>query len=136
MKYLFTLLILSTSFFAHTSNDIEQLRHIKQTLWPQAYRDQNTDLLNQILHAKFQMTDNKGEISTKDNELAAVKLHAWTVENFSYHIERLEIFNQNTAVISGRGETKTYTYRSSNVLIKEDGRWQAILSHVSGFKEK
>ena len=39
------------------------------------------------------------------------------------------------AIVAGSGEAEKYRYRSSNVLIKEDGRWQAVASHVSGYEE-
>lgn len=117
-------------------SDEDVLRNIKTKLWPKAYRTQDTELLSQILHPKFQMIDGNGQISTRKQELKAVETTPWNPQNFTYHIERLEIFNGDTAVVSGRGETDTYTYRSSNVLIKESGSWQAIASHVSGFKLK
>ena len=31
---------------------------------------------------------------------------------------------------------EAYSYRSSNVLIKEDGAWRAVASHVSGVKSR
>jgi hypothetical protein len=40
------------------------------------------------------------------------------------------------AIVDGTGLADGYTYRSSNVLIKADGRWQAVASHVSGFAER
>jgi hypothetical protein len=51
------------------------------------------------------------------------------------------VFPNCTAVISGQGRVETLagdgrrqvaTYRSSNVLIKVDGMWRPIASHVSG----
>ena len=39
------------------------------------------------------------------------------------------------AVIDGTGVAERYTYKSSNFLIKEDGEWRAIASHVSGRKD-
>jgi len=124
-----------TALAAETS-ELEQLRQLKLTLWPQAYRTQDTALLEQILHPQFQLIDANGKTTSKADELEYIKSNAWQVVNFSYRIDRLEVFSGHTAVISGRGETDTYSYHSSNVLIKKDGRWQAIASHVSGFKAK
>ena len=126
---------------AHTSlaaaaSDLEQLRQLKLTLWPQAYRTQDAALLDQILHPQFQMIDVNGKTTSKADELEYIKSNVWQAVNFSYRIDRLEVFGGHTAVISGRGETDTYSYHSSNVLIKNHGRWQAIASHVSGFKAK
>ena len=42
---------------------------------------------------------------------------------------------RHTAIIDGTGVAAQYSYRSSNVLIKEDGRWRAVASHVSGYRE-
>ncbi|WP_223787422.1 nuclear transport factor 2 family protein [Marinicella meishanensis] len=118
------------------ADDAAQLKHLKLTLWPQAYRSQDAELLAQILHPQFQMIDAGGQTTTRQQELQYVKDNPWTAVNFQYHIERLEVFAGHTAVVSGRGETDTYQYHSSNVLIKQDGRWQAIASHVSGFQRK
>lgn len=121
---------------ATESSDLEQLKHLKLTLWPQAYRAQDAALLDQILHPQFQLIDANGQSSNKLEELEYVKNHVWQAVNFSYQIDRLEVFDEHTAIISGRGETDTYQYHSSNVLIKSEGRWQAIASHVSGFQHK
>ncbi len=39
-------------------------------------------------------------------------------------------------VITGTDENVGYkiTYQSSNVLLKHDGKWRAVASHVSGVK--
>lgn len=121
---------------ANPDLDKAQLKHLKLTLWPQAYRTQDAKLLGQILHPQFQMIDANGQTSTRQEELQYVANNPWTAVNFQYHIERLEVFDGRTAMVSGRGETDAYQYHSSNVLIKQDGRWQAIASHVSGFQHK
>ncbi|MFC4347112.1 nuclear transport factor 2 family protein [Kordiimonas lipolytica] len=119
-----------------TSGDEATLRHLKTVLWPQAYRTQDTDLLGQILHPTFEMIDNEGRRSDRKSEIEFVSKHAWTPSNFSYTIERLEIYDGKFAVVDGTGATDTYKYKSSNYLIKENGHWRAIGSHVSGYKEK
>ena len=117
-------------------SDRQALINIKEQLWPKAYREQDAELLDRLLHSSFQMIDAEGKRSTKANELEYVRTHEWNVENFRFHIQRLDIYDAGFAVIDGMGETDTYTYMSSNYLVKEDGRWQAIGSHVSGFKKK
>jgi len=71
------------------------------------------------------------------------RLHfAWVAENewnpgtFEYRIERLDIYDGRWAIIDGTGIAETYSYKYSNVLIKEDGRWQAVASHVPGYEER
>jgi len=82
------------------------------------------------------MIDSRVQTSDRQQGLQYVANNPWTAVNFHSQIERLDVFGGHTAVVSGRGETDTYRYHSSNVLIKQGGRWQAIASHVSGFKPK
>lgn len=115
--------------------DEETLRHFKTVLWPQAYRTQDTELLDTLLHPSFEMLDDQGNRSTKAGELDYIENNSWNPANFRYTIERLDVYDGRFAVVDGTGTTDSYSYTSSNYLIKEDGRWQAIGSHVSGFRE-
>ena len=105
-------------------------------LWPRAYRTQDTQLLDRLLDDRFQMIDAEGNRSTKQKELDWVAANAWNPGEFEYRIERLEIFDGNTAIIDGTGIATGYTYKSSNVLIRKDGQWRAVASHVSGYRER
>ncbi|NVJ66807.1 MAG: nuclear transport factor 2 family protein [Gammaproteobacteria bacterium] len=123
-----------------TPTDEQQLRHLKTTLWQQAYRNGDVKLLDKILHESFQFVQNDGSISTKAKELDFVANNQWNPKSFRYEILRLDIYQGQFAVVSGTGHAETqngtkYQYHSSNHLIKQDGRWQAISSHVSGYKE-
>lgn len=116
------------------SDNYEVLRHFKTVLWPQAYRTQNVELLDRLLHDSFEMLDADGNVSTKQQELEYIKNNEWDPGSFEYRIERLQIYQGSFAVIAGTGVAEAYTYKSSNFLVKEDGEWRAIASHVSGFK--
>ena len=117
------------------ADDFQTLRNFKEVLWPQAYRTQDVALLDRLLHESFQMIDANGELSTKAKELEYIANNKWDPGTFEYRIERLEIYQDAFAVIAGTGIAETYTYKSSNFLVKEDGKWKAIASHVSGFQE-
>ena len=123
------LLTLTTAANAH---DEATLRHFKTVLWPTAYRTQDTELLDRLLHEDFELINADGERSSKQDEIAYIRDNAWDPGEFEYRIERLDIYQGSLAIISGTGVAETYTYKSSNVLIKEDGQWRAIASHVSG----
>ena len=124
-------------------SDKEILTHLKTVLWPQAYRQQDTGLLNRILAEEFQMISDKGEWSGKADEMAYIARHKPTYKSFTFQIKRLDIFENDTAVVAGIGIIKNsdnngpyvVTYHSSNVLIKRMGQWKAIASHVSGVKK-
>ncbi|WP_425391416.1 nuclear transport factor 2 family protein [Ekhidna sp.] len=134
----------STNPVVITDQDEETLREFKTVLWPKAYNEQDTALLNQLLHAKFEMMDDNGDSFTKADELDYISNYAPSHDEFNYEITRLDLFDNGTAVISGTGTMKGVeggeayitTYKSSNVLVKENGQWKAISSHVSGVKEE
>ncbi len=120
---------------AMAQNDEATLRELKTVLWQQAYREQDTALLGRILHDSFKMIDGEGGHSDKQNELQWVAANAWNPGEFEYRIERLDIYDGKFAIVAGKGLATDYSYSSSNVLIKEDGRWQAVSSHVSGYQK-
>ena len=121
---------------AENQEDEQTLRQFKTVLWPRAYRTQDVELLGRLLHKSFQMIDADGGRSTRQKELDWVAANGWNPGSFEYVIERLDIYDGRIAIIDGTGVAEKYTYKSSNVLIKEDGEWRAISSHVSGYKEK
>ncbi len=148
-----TLILLSSlCFFSviHTfespqKTDLEILTYLKEVEWPKAYREQDVQLLDRILAEEFQMISNDGSWSTKAQELADIQKSKPTYDSFRFEIKRLEIFENQTAVIAGEGHIyasdksgkKTYTtYQSSNILIKRRGLWKAINSHVSGVRRE
>ena len=136
MRSFATKLALVCIFFpaAALSDDYEVLRNFKTVLWPQAYRTQDVELLDRLLHDSFEMIDDEGNRSTKQEELEFIRNNQWDPGRFEYRIERLQIYQGSFAVIDGTGVAETYTYKSSNFLVKEDGVWRAIASHVSGFQ--
>lgn len=130
-------LLISTKVFAEQLSDEEDhLRHLKTVLWPQAYRTQDVNLLDQILDDSFEMIGADGTRSNKEAELRFVADNKWNPSGFKYIVQRVSIYDHRFAIIDGHGDSDTYSYASSNVLIKRNGKWKAIASHVSGFMEK
>lgn len=121
-------------------DDAATLRELKTVLWPRAYSQPDPALLEAILAAEFQMIDDSGAVSTRAEELAYVrgKQPDPPERRFRFVIERLEVFEGGSAVVTGMGHITDprngpgeSRYRSTNVLVKRDGRWQAVASHVS-----
>jgi ketosteroid isomerase-like protein len=123
-------------------NDEAVLRNLKEIEWAKAYREQDTKLLDRILADEFQMIDNDGNWSNKKLELEYNKNNKPLYDSFRFEIKRLDIFENGTAIIAGTGHITgkdkdgeyKIEYQSSNVLIKRNGIWKAISSHVSGVK--
>jgi Domain of unknown function (DUF4440) len=141
--FLFIVLAMSSAVAGPTLEDEAALRHIKEVDWPTAYREQKSELLDRILAAEFQMIDADGASSSKAEELEYVRKNKPSYDSFRFEIKRLEVFENDCAVVGGtgfiterRGGAEVVTqYQSTNVFIKRDRRWQAIASHVSGVKE-
>ncbi len=122
-----------------SDEDLKALRYLKEVEWPQAYRESDTLLLNRILGDDFQMIDAAGNWSDKAGELKWIKENNYAPDSFNYEIKRLETLENGTALICGTGHIfndSTHTiYQSSNILIKREGVWKAVASHVSGIKQ-
>lgn len=124
------------------SSDEAALREIKETLWPRAYAEQDVELLDEILADEFQMVDAEGNWSTKHDEIEWVRANAPSYDSFVFEIKRLEIFPNGTAIVAGEGTVTdtgddnpvVSTYQSTNILIKRNGAWRAVASHVSGVR--
>lgn len=132
--------------FAHADRVADEavLRELKEDLWPRAYREQDTQLLDRILADEFQMIDDAGQWSTKADQLARVANSTPSYDSLVFTIRRLDVFENDTAVVAGTGTVRgrdengewVGEYQSTNVLIKRKGEWKAICSHVSGFRRK
>ena len=128
---------------ADTSADEAAIRELKETLWPKAYFEQDTALLDRILAPEFQSVDDDGNWSTKAEEIEWVAKNKPSYESLAFEIRRLDIFPNGTAIAAGTGTIRGHDengpyvgqYQSTNVLIKRDGEWRAVASHVSGYKK-
>lgn len=145
MKWIlfFSFLLPAWHSFAQTkAEDEKALRYLKEVEWPRAYREQDTVLLDRILADEFKMIGSDGEWSGKKEELAYIRKNKPSYKSFKFNIKRLDIFENNTAIVSGTGVIQSkddkgdyeFIYQSSNVLIKRNGIWKAIASHTSGDK--
>ncbi|MBK8503082.1 MAG: nuclear transport factor 2 family protein [Saprospiraceae bacterium] len=134
--------IFSLSAQTSTSDEVN-LRNLKQELWPKAYQTQDIALLDKILSNDFQMIDANGNVFQKKDELEYVKRNKPNYDSYKFHVERLQIFEKNTAIISGTGMTQGHdehgpyiiTYRSSDLLVKSGNSWKAVSSQVSGLNK-
>ena len=132
----------SGSLEAEERSDESALREIKEVLWPRAYTQQDVALLDSLLADEFQMVDADGNWSTKAEELEWISSNPPSYDSLVFEIIRLDIFENGSAIVAGKGivsgtdEQGPYNleYQSTNVLIKREGAWKAVASHVSGIK--
>lgn len=124
------------------AEDKRVLMNIKKVLWPKAYREHDTVLLDKLLDSDFALIDSTGSWTGKLDELNYLKTKQPFPPSFNFHIKRLDIFENGTAIVAGIGEIRdkdekgayVFTYHSSNVLIKRNGSWKAVSSHTSGYQ--
>lgn len=122
--------------------DRAALRHLKEVLWPKAYAEQDVELLDSILAAEFKMVDADGNWFTKQDELDYIRKNKPGYDSLVFVVKRLDVFENDSAIVAGEGTVRgkdtegsyVMTYQSTNVLIKRDGKWKAVASHVSGVK--
>jgi hypothetical protein len=122
-----------------TEKDKESLRYLKEVEWPKAYREQDTVLLDRILGDDFKMIDDEGNGSDKKAEMDWIKNNKWSRDSFYFEIKRFDILENGTAIVAGTGhiveDSSETIYQSSNILVKRNGQWKAVASHVSGSKK-
>ncbi len=124
------------------SDDEATLRQIKTVEWPRIYREQDVQALDRLLADDFVVYDSSGA-TPKAEELAWLAKNAWKNDGFSYRIQRLSIYG-DTALIVGEGLVRFASgekphqtrYVSSNVFVREDGRWRAVSSHVGEARDE
>jgi len=137
------LILQSTPAPSEQRTDESVLREIKEVLWPRAYAQQDVELLDSLLADDFQMVDAEGNWSTKADELDWVRANKPSYHSLVFKIKRLQIYETGSAIVAGKGlisgsdDNGPYTleYQSTNVLVKSDGSWKAVASHVSGIKK-
>ena len=136
------LLVALAGATASTDSDEATLRHLKEVVWPKAYAEQDVKRLDSILAPEFRRVDADGNWFTKEDELERLRTTKPAYDSLVFAIKRLDVFENGTAIVAGEGTVRgkdrdgayVMTYQSTNVLIKRNGEWKAISSHVSGRK--
>jgi hypothetical protein len=130
----------STALAADCSSQEAELRSIKLERWPGFYRSQDVAGLDRFLVDGFQIVDSQGKATPKDDELRWLAANPWTPRDFVYEITSVTCPTPAIAIIVGQGRSTradgsrrvAHSYVSSNVLVRSEAGWQAVLSHISG----
>ena len=134
----FALLMAAPAAYAAPCADEAALRDLKTRIWPGYYRNQDVEGLSRFLDDDFRVIDSEGVAETKPQVLAWVRTTPWQPSNFRYDVQTVVCPADDVAIIAGQGSFDTeagrQVYTSSNVLVRKDGRWRAVLSHVSGVR--
>ncbi len=117
-----------------------ELRSIKLERWPGFYRDQDVTGLSNFLDDSFMVIDSSGTATPKADELLWLAANPWSPSDFVYQITSISCPTPEMAVIVGEGRSTrpdgarriSNRYISSNVLVRSETGWRAVLSHISG----
>lgn len=126
------------------ANDLGELTDIQKNQWVKAYMEQDTVLLDELLHEYYQLIDDNGDRYTKKDELDYISNYPPSYSSQEFEILEIDIVDNGSAVvlakatIKGSDDVEAYitTYTSSTSFVKLNDKWKAISSHVSGVKEE
>ncbi len=126
------------------ANDLSELTDIQKNQWVKAYLEQDTALLNVLLHERYQLIDDNGDKYTKQDEMTYVSNYPPSYSSQEFEILEIDIIEMGAAVVlakstlKGTDGSEAYitTYTSSTSFVKISDQWQAINCHVSGVKEE
>lgn len=117
---------------------------IKTRTWPDFYREQNVEGLDNYLADSFVIIGDEGEATEKADELKWVSENAWDPTDFRYEVQRFDWFTDNLVQVTGtgtslretdHGEPCKHRYTSTNLVRRAPDAplgWRALTSHVSG----
>ena len=109
-----------------------------------AYQRNDAAALDSLIHDSYTLTDSKGVITTKADDIRDAK--ARTVEYSTFHNEDMKVrIYGNSAIVTGRTILQGKAKDGSNVdvevqftdtVILVNGRWRIVAGHVSRLKPK
>jgi hypothetical protein len=108
----------------------------------EAFRVGNVDYLDTALDARFTLTDSRGAVTTKEQELAAVRAGNPKYEIFRNSDMKVRLYG-DTALVNGittvQGTADGQPFRAelqfTDTLIKRNGAWQLAASHASPLRK-
>lgn len=125
-------------------NDLNVLADIQKNQWVKAYMEQDTILLDKLLHKDYQLIDDNGDRYTKKDELTYISNYPASYSSQEFEIIEIDLIENGSAVVLAKSTLKgeegaeayITNYVSSTSFVKQEGKWVAINSHVSGVKEE
>ena len=124
--------------------DIQALTEAKVETWRQIYRDSDAAGLAAFLDDKFVFIPGGGDPLSKNDEVTYLRENDVDMApDFQFHVEDIIFTGPDSAIVYGIGKSTrenddgqpcAHSYRSSNTLIRKNGNWHPVFSHVSGAK--
>jgi ketosteroid isomerase-like protein len=111
--------------------------------WCNAYLKSDAKALESILADDYTLTNSRGEITTKADDVEEARKVDPKYEVFENRDMKVRLYG-DTAVVTGRtlvkgtsgGKPFAAEFQFTDTLIRRDGRWRAVAGHVSKIGEK
>lgn len=120
-----------------TSSEEDEVRRVESD-WGDAFEQRDFGALDRIMADEYILTDPLGNVRGKAESLAALATNE--VRFDSTESDNVTVcINGDTAVVTGRstfkgryrGWSMAGQYQYTDVLVKRNGSWQAISSHIT-----
>ena len=118
-------------------SDEDEVRRI-EIEWGDAFERRDMATLDRLMADEYILTDPLGSVRSKAESLAALKTNEVLFESTNSDDVNVRI-NGDTAVVTGRstfrGRYKGWSmagqYQYTDVLVKRQGSWKAVSSHIT-----
>lgn len=117
-----------------TENQVRQI----ESDWGDAFERRDLTTLDRLMADEYILTDPLGHIRNKTETLAAIKTNQVDFESTQSADVNVTIYD-DTAVVTGRstfrgrykGWSMSGCYQYTDVLVKRNGSWKAVSSHIT-----
>jgi ketosteroid isomerase-like protein len=104
-----------------------------------AYLHGDTEKIAKFLAEDYTLTNSKGEISKRADDIAYVKSGKVHYDVFENYDMKVRLYGDSTAVVTGRtklkgvynGEPIDKVVQFTDTLVKQNGQWRLAAGHVS-----
>ena len=113
--------------------------------WAHAYLTDDAAFLENLLSPTFVLTNVRGVVSTKDEEVGEVRDHFIHYDKFESSDMKVHLYG-DTAFVTGETYIKATvtktdrpinaSVRFTDVFVRHDGKWQAIVSQATALPAK
>ena len=137
-------LLLSLCFFGLAASALADAKEEQTVLrlereWCAAYQRNDADAIANALADDYTLTDSKGNISTKADDIADAKTGKVHYDVFENSEMKARVYNDDCAIVTGKtrvvgksdGQPLDVLVQFTDTLAKIDGRWRLAAGHVS-----
>lgn len=127
----------ATNYLPLNSQTEDEVRQF-EVEWGEAFERQDMARLDRLMADEYVLTDPLGYVRTKAESLAAIQSSQVLFESTKSDNVSVRI-NGDTAIVTGRasfrgrykGLSMTGHYQYTDVLVKRQGYWRAVSSHIT-----